>query len=282
MGAFSSCDYQDRIDDLEVRVEALETAVEKLEKAYADGKIITDASAFSDGTGGYIITFSDGTNITLSNGVAGIDGINGVDGADGEAGVTPLLRIDAEGFWTVSYDGGKTYGRILDDEGNALPSAGRPGDAGADGAPGVAGEDGLCVRVTVSGGKYRFEVYSLSDPDRVIDCIDTPYSADAGSVVQSIVRDDATGVITLAMADGREFRFNLDVSYPTGIVLLTDCITLADRREVAFEFRVNPSNAFLNMSVDGEAPALELDVVGKNGSRAGYVTPPAGYRLSRV
>ena len=52
MGAFSSCDYQDRIDDLEVRVEALETAVEKLEKAYADGKIITDASAFIDGNGG--------------------------------------------------------------------------------------------------------------------------------------------------------------------------------------------------------------------------------------
>lgn len=279
MGAFSSCDYQDRIDDLEVRVEALETAVEKLEKAYADGKIITDASAFIDGNGGYIITFSDGTNITLSNGAAGTDGVNG---ADGEAGVTPLLRIDAEGFWIVSYDGGETYARILDDEGNALPSAGRPGDTGADGAPGVAGEDGLCVRVTVSGGKYRFEVYSPSDPDRVIDSIDTPYSADAGSVVQSIVRDDATGVITLAMADGREFRFNLDVSYPTGIVLLTDRLVMADRREVAFEFRLNPSNAFMNMSVEGEAPALELDVVGKNGSRAGYVTSPAGYRLSRV
>ena len=45
-----------------------------------------------------------------TDGTDGKDGADGADGSDGKDGFTPVLKIE-NGYWYVSYDGGKTYGK---------------------------------------------------------------------------------------------------------------------------------------------------------------------------
>ena len=49
-------------------------------------------------------------NMIKAVGTAGADGTDGTDGTDGADGYTPVLKIE-EGYWYVSYDGGKTFGK---------------------------------------------------------------------------------------------------------------------------------------------------------------------------
>lgn len=60
-------------------------------------------------------------------------------------GTTPLLSIDDKGYWIVSYDNGKTYSNVLNEDGNpvsALGQKGDKGDKGEDGADGTNGSNG--------------------------------------------------------------------------------------------------------------------------------------------
>lgn len=66
----------------------------------------------------------------------------GEDGKDGVDGVTPLLKVDVEGYWIVSYDGGKSYTRLLDTTGKPVSAIGEKGDKGEDGKDGQDGQDG--------------------------------------------------------------------------------------------------------------------------------------------
>lgn len=97
---------------------------------------------------GYILQISDGSQIELRNGKDGKDGkdgenapiinikydngtyywtqtINGVTKwlydssgnriiATGKNGTTPLLKVDSDNYWTISYDNGNTYTKLLD------------------------------------------------------------------------------------------------------------------------------------------------------------------------
>ena len=68
----------------------------------ADGINGKDGADGKDGKDG-----TNGTNGT--NGKDGKDGENGKDGTNGKDGNTPLLRINEEGYWEISYDNGETY-----------------------------------------------------------------------------------------------------------------------------------------------------------------------------
>lgn len=76
----------------------------------------------------------DGTNGT--NGTDGEDGSNGEDGEDGTDGVTPMLKVDTDGYWMVSYDNGTTYTYVLDADGEKVSAVGAKGDTGLTGAAG--------------------------------------------------------------------------------------------------------------------------------------------------
>lgn len=106
---FSSCsdidDLKSRVDTLENSVSDLQSATASLQEAYEDGKVITSVTATKEGNGGWVVAFSDKSNITV---------LNGSDGA------TPYLKADQDGYLVVSYDGGKTFSRLLDEDGNAL------------------------------------------------------------------------------------------------------------------------------------------------------------------
>lgn len=156
-------DYDDTalrgsVDDLNGRLTKLEAQVDKLNGDYAtlSGLVTTLQSDFRiesavpDGKGGYRLTFSDGTTASVagSDAVASIPVLGiatGEDGIyywtktvggevdwllDGEgrklpvSGVTPVLGVDAAGYWTISYDGGKTSQRLLDGAGQPIVAKG--------------------------------------------------------------------------------------------------------------------------------------------------------------
>lgn len=53
------------------------------------------------------------------------EGQDGKDGIDGVDGVAPKLRVDKEGFWEISLDGGKKWESLLDANGDKVKAVGR-------------------------------------------------------------------------------------------------------------------------------------------------------------
>ena len=109
---------------------------------------------------GYNIKFSDGTQANILNGKDGKDGIdapiinvklqdgkyywvqtvNGetswlldVDGnmipASGTDAVTPLLKVDSDGYWIVSYDKGYKYSKVLNEKGEPIQASGKENES---------------------------------------------------------------------------------------------------------------------------------------------------------
>ena len=72
--------------------------------------------------------------------VSGKDGENGENGEIGENGITPLLKIDVEGYWMVSYDQGTTYDYVLNADDNKVNAVGPKGETGAAGSNGATGD----------------------------------------------------------------------------------------------------------------------------------------------
>lgn len=287
---FSSCQDLDginnRIDQVELEINNLKSVVSTLQDAYSQGKIIKSVTPLTDANaGGWQVTFSDGTSIRLENGIDGIDGVNGsngtngTNGADGKDGITPFLKIDQDGYWTVSYDNGQTFTRLLDNDGNPIKAVGQDGKDGQDGEDGA---EGLCIRLVINdAGYYVIQSYYQSDPTTVVNEIVTPYTADASRVIASMTQDDKTHVITMTLADGSIFTFNMHYVSPTSIAILSvNPVYLSLGTQASIEFRVNPSNALFNLS--GDDCQIELDKVGTVQTRSSYVTTPSNYKLVRI
>ncbi len=66
------------------------------------------------------------------DGKDGNDGGDGEDGKDGKDGVTPVIRIDKNGYWIVSYDNGVTFDFIRDENGKIVSALGGNGESEGD------------------------------------------------------------------------------------------------------------------------------------------------------
>ena len=70
--SFTSCNDLDevnsRLDQLETDVRDLKSALEALQRAYDGGKIISRVDPIESELGGWKVTFSDNTTISLFNG----------------------------------------------------------------------------------------------------------------------------------------------------------------------------------------------------------------------
>ncbi|HCV15175.1 MAG TPA: hypothetical protein DF637_02405 [Rikenellaceae bacterium] len=89
---------------------ANQNAITALNSAIASGKLIKTVATTSTG---YTITFSDNTTISLNHGTNGTNGTPGATGPAGATGFTPIIGIDADGYWTVVTTQGGTPARIL-------------------------------------------------------------------------------------------------------------------------------------------------------------------------
>lgn len=266
----SSCDrYEDDFTEIRSEIEQIKEAISVLQKAYDSGKIISNVAALEgEIPGGWLITFSDNTHLKLINGKDGADGDNGTNGKDG---ISPYLKINDDNHWCVSYDGGITYETMLDSKGNPIAAT------GADGNNGTNGKNGNSVRVAVNvEGYYVIEIYE-TDTDIVINTITTSYSSKPQNIIQSIVEDDSSNVITITMGNGKVFTFNKMVIYPSSIILLNNEVTLTHCGEATVSFFVNPSNAAL------AAGDFQLNLVmSDTKSEISYITAPEAYSIKSV
>lgn len=100
-------------------------------------------------------------------------------------------------------------------------------------------------------------------------------------IVADVAKDEATGVITISLNDGRSFWFNTHYVSPTSIAILrTRPIELSCGSRDTIEFRLNPSNASFKMT--GDECQIELDKIGNTKTRSSYITTPSYYKLVGV
>lgn len=162
--AFAACllagcdndDLEKRVDSLENRLEIVEKTLTEINSGISSLQSIVEAlqngksvSNVEETATGYVITFSDGSNITLKHGQDGTNGQNATapvigmaesEGAyywtvtiDGETkfmenngkkvpvtGNTPKMGVDEKGYWTV--DTGNGPEQVKDEEGNSIPA----------------------------------------------------------------------------------------------------------------------------------------------------------------
>ena len=234
-----------------------------------DGKDGTDGKDGKDGTDG-----KDG-----KDGKDGVDGKNGTDGKDGIDGVTPLIMVDQDGYYCVSYDNGTTYSRLFDNNGNYIQARGEKGDQGEQGEQ---GEQGISVRIDVNDDDYYvIQFYQPGPPDHIIDDLVTPYSSNPKNLIRGIVKDDQRHTVTLTMQNGDSYTFLTDYTLPTSIAILTtQPLRLAKGTTATFEFRVNPSSALFNYDVASDECQIFLDQI-HSGTRS-YITKPVHCRLTDV
>lgn len=177
---FASCTdlsgIEERIDSLDSRVTALENQVSSFNESLTainglikDGTVITDLTETENG---YTITTSGGETYTITNGTAGN---------------TPLVRIDEDGNWEVSYDNGEKYTDIM------------AGDVPAS-AQGIAPQfqvsaDGYW-QVSTDGGKTFSDVHYAGTEDKV------PAVGESGtSWFKDVEYDEEAGTLTVTLAN---------------------------------------------------------------------------------
>lgn len=162
--AFAACllagcdndDLEKRVDSLENRLEIVEKTLTEINSGISSLQSIVEAlqngksvSNVEETATGYVITFSDGSTITLKHGKDGTNGQNATapvigmaesEGAyywtvtiDGETqfmenngkkvpvtGNTPKMGVDENGFWTVDTGNGPEW--VKDEDGNPIPA----------------------------------------------------------------------------------------------------------------------------------------------------------------
>ncbi len=266
-----------RLDTLEKTVFDMQSAVQALDQAYKEGKIIKDVKALEGDTGGWTVYFSDNSSINIVNGTNGVDGKNGIDGK------TPYLKVDQDGYLTVSYDNGETFTRLKDENGNDIYV------------------NSKSVRViTNDNGYYVFVEYDTNDTTRTIREIETPLSSNASMTISGIAENDILHIITITMADGTVFTFSKEYFCPTSIAILTtQCVNVSKGIAATVEFRVNPQSALFNYDTSSDSCQIQLDKVGTaqinyapsasanklarvSSTDISYVTKPTAYQLTKV
>lgn len=169
-------DLEKDIDSLKDRVTSLEAQVSLLNDNLNAIRVILDGSktisSYTSENGTYTLTLSDGSTIALTQGSEGQivmpditineNGqwvLNGevIGQATGNSGITPKFNISADKYWQVSFDEGKTYEYVLDENGEKV-AATTSGNVSVSDAffEDVKVENDMLV-VTLNGG----ETYSL-------------------------------------------------------------------------------------------------------------------------
>lgn len=153
----------DRVTSIEKQLETLNGDIQTVSTLVELLRTRTYVTKVTDKGDGYDLLFSDGSRISISNGKDGDDGKDGQDApvinvrlsngkyywvqtyngqttwlldtygnkipVSGKDAVTPLLKVDSDGYWIISYDDGKSYSTMIDEKGNAVKASGDDGDS---------------------------------------------------------------------------------------------------------------------------------------------------------
>ena len=90
-------DYDDDIDNLQTQIDANKASIAELQKFVKEGKWVKSVEPI---TGGFKITFNDGTPYEIVNGAKGDKGDTGATGAEGQSSI---LTVDpTTGEWLIN------------------------------------------------------------------------------------------------------------------------------------------------------------------------------------
>lgn len=142
---------------------AYELAVEKGYEGTLDKWL--ESLKGSNGKSAYELAVENGYSGTIEEWLESLNGTDGKDGSDGENGkdgITPILGVDSEGYWTI--DMGNGVQRLKDANGEDVKAIGQDGTDGKDGQNGNDG-DSFFSDVTYDENAVYF---TLSDDGKVI------------------------------------------------------------------------------------------------------------------
>lgn len=114
---------------------AYELAVEKGYEGTLDEWL--ESLKGSNGKSAYELAVEKGYSGTIEEWLESLNGTDGKDGSDGENGkdgITPILGVDSEGYWTI--DMGNGVQRLKDANGEDVKAIGQDGTDGKDGVDG--------------------------------------------------------------------------------------------------------------------------------------------------
>lgn len=215
-------EIEQRLDSLESRIQALETQIPALNENVAaisalvgDGVVINSITQTENG---YTITTSDGRTFNITNGAVGN---------------TPLLRINDEGNWEVSYDGGETYEEIM--------VGGAPASASGTAPQFQVSADGYW-QVSYDGGKTWQDVYYAGTTDKV------PAVGEGSDFFYDITYDEAAGTLSITLKEG-------DDPIVINVVSGFECIIEGVDYASAVMFEYGQTRNF-NVSIRGVAEAI--------------------------
>ncbi len=281
---FTSCkDYDDDIDGLTNRVSAVEGTLSQLESLIKKGAVITDVKSTANGV---VVTLSDNSSFTLTNGK---DGAAGVAGAAGKNGT--VVTMGTDGYWYV--DGKKTENPWKGEKGND-GVAGTPGTNGTPGADGVT-PDAVYFYPGTEGAAagYWVKVTVKADGTKTEEVQTTTWAPKSSETV-SAVWDTENGYLTLNGVAGSEAPIKIKltdtlrslafvpevIDEQTGLGRI-DFYTLLKKKKGSNEYefvtstnptvtyRLNPQNAdvknvewsFINRVVKSRVAGDETDLV---------------------
>lgn len=270
-------DLKNRIEALEAKIGQMNTEITALQKIVDDAVTVVKVEKSADG---YVIYFSDNTTAEIKNGKNGSNGNDGADApvigvkqdtdgvyywtittggktdwllAGGEKlrvtgeSIKPVMAVDDEGYWTISYDGGKTSERILD-------AAGDPVSAVTEGS----GVESLFKNVNYDDNNVYFELRDgsiLTVPVRSGFYMLIRKAPEVSTFVYGetkVYEVEAVGVAKTLVSKPDEWKVtysegNLTITAPT--LAHKDCADL--RGTVAITY----------FSANGQADAVMMDVV---------------------
>lgn len=206
-----ACKYDDgdlwnKVNSLDERVSSIEnqlktinsdiSALQTIVNALQNNVYVASVETTDDGC---LITFSDGTQATITNGKDGADapvitiGKSSEDNkyywmqidpdgtkywltdpdtnekipVNGTDGITPQLKVDASGYWLISYDNGNTYTQMTDENGNPVKALGEDGTNGIDGDSfftEVKVEGDVLILVLADGTEIELDINTTGVP----------------------------------------------------------------------------------------------------------------------
>ncbi len=265
-------ELEQEMTQLEQQINALNEQAEQINddiavlQAIANGITITSVESAADG--GYTVTFSNGESYTIAQGTKGDKGEQGDKGDKGEKGddaVTPLFRIDAEGYWQVSYDNGATW---LYPNGVKVSALGQQGNAGD---KGDKGEQGATPRLSVDAEGYWTVSYDGVTYERLKDAAGNDVKAVAEGV--TIPEYDSVFASATLSADGQTLTLVLvGSSEPIVVPVGGKLATLLYNGEAVEGVQTFALGESRNYTV--EADAAFVKVVGQpDGWKAQYAAP---------
>ncbi len=178
-------DMEHRLKALETQVAVLNSNVEALQTLLSGATV----NKVEENAGVYTVTLSNGDVLTLTQGTEG-------------GYYTPVVSVDAEGYWTVSTDG-TTFNRLTDANGDPVRAVAEDGTAGS------KGDAGVTPKFKVDGDGYWTVSYDGGTSyTKVLDNEGNPVSATSGAAQDKFFADVtvADGMLTVEMLDGETYQ----------------------------------------------------------------------------